>query len=108
MHRLRMQLQDDFARNLKTDAGTYIARKPMQGIPMHGKELMHGLSNAGKNQCTPFSPNARLFIARINNARKKTLQEPIKARIRAQNRIKLHFLRQNQTKNAKCIKIMSI
>lgn len=34
---------------VKTDAGTYIARNPMQGIIMHGKELMHGLSNAGEN-----------------------------------------------------------
>ena len=28
---------------VKTDAGTYIARNPMQGI------IMHGLSNAGEN-----------------------------------------------------------
>lgn len=70
MHRLRMQLQDDFARNLKTDAGTYIARKPMQGIPMHGKELMHGLSNAGENLMHGF------LLHELNNARKKHCRSP--------------------------------
>lgn len=58
----RMILHDFFNRRRYI----YIARKPMQGIIMHGqelmhgKELMHGLSNAGKIQCRRKS-NARLF-----------------------------------------------
>ena len=102
MHRLKMQLQDDFARNCEnrrrhiyctqSNAGDYNARQRTNARPFKCR---------GKF-------NARLFIARINNARKKTLQEPIKARIRAQKPHKTAFLRQNQTKNAKCIKIMSI
>lgn len=101
MHRLRMQMQGDFARNLKTDAGTYIARNPMQGILMHSE----------KTKARPFKCRKKLmhgFLLHESIMHEKTLQEPIKAQIRAQKPHKTAFLHQNQTKNAKCIKIMSI
>jgi len=55
---------------LKTDAGTYIARKPMQGVLMHGKKLMHGLSNTGENLMHGF------LLHELNNARKKHCRSP--------------------------------
>lgn len=101
MHRLRMQMQGDFARNLKTDAGTYIARNPMQGILMHSE----------KNQGTAFQMQEKLmhgFLLHESIMHEKNIAGAHKSANPSAKPHKTAFLHQNQTKNAKCIKVMSI